>query len=94
MLSREFGCLIILNKSLCEKSLILNLSEFPVQKYVNKLIKCKIAPNIFLVLVLEVLGLGFLDTYHPNSLDNIVHTAAKGRLNRRKTPQCFGRRTC
>ena len=37
-----------------------------------------------------VLGLSFLDTYHPNSLDNIVHTAAKGQLNLRKTPRCSG----
>ena len=69
-------------------------SEFPAQKYVNKLIKCKIAANSFLVLVFEVLGLGFLDIHHPNSLDNIVHNAAKGQLNLRKTPRCFGRRTC
>ena len=36
---------------------------------------------IILVLVLEVLGLSFLETYHPNSFDNIIHTAAKGHLN-------------
>ena len=47
----------------------------------------------FLFLVLEVLGLSFLYTHHPNALDNIVHTAAKGQLNLRKTLRCFGRRT-
>ena len=70
--------LIILNKSLCEKNLILNISEFPVQKYANKLIKCKIVANSFLVLVFEVLGISSLNTHHPNSLDKILHNAAKG----------------
>ena len=37
---------------------------------------------------------GILQALHPNSLDNIVHTAAKGRLNLWKTPRCLGRRTC
>ena len=39
--------LIILNRSLCEKNLILNISEFPVQKYANELIKCKMANSFF-----------------------------------------------
>jgi len=31
---------------------------------------------------------GILQALHPNSLDNVVHTAAKGRLNLWKTPLC------
>ena len=37
---------------------------------------------------------GILQALHPNSLDNIVHTAAKGQQNLWKTPRCLGRRTC
>ena len=29
-----------------------------------------------------------------HSLNNIVHTTAKGQLNLRKTPRCLGQRTC
>ena len=44
-------------KAYVKKNLILNISEFSVQNYANKLIKRKTAANIFEVLVFEVLGL-------------------------------------
>lgn len=68
---------------------MLEISEVAVQKCAHKLVKRKTAANS-----LEVLSLSFLDIHCPNSFDNKVNTATKGRLNLRKTSRCFGRRTC
>ena len=44
--------------------------------------------------ILQDVFQGILQAHHPNSVDNVVHTAAKGQLNIRKTPRCLGGRTC
>ena len=61
--------------------------DMPIQRFFPR------SNKDFPFTVFEVLGLCFLETHHPNSLNNIVHTAAKGHLNPRKTPRCIGQRT-
>ena len=64
-------------KAYVKKNLILNIPEFLVKKYANTLIEHKTVTvvNSFNILVFEVLGLSFLDTWGQVSQSQRIYIA-------------------